>query len=318
LIQLSFVIPVYNGAQSIARVVGEIHNLFAKDHVEVVLVNDGSPDNSEAVCRELAAAGQAVFVQLARNFGEHNAVLAGLSLARGQYVAVLDDDGQNPPSEVRKLWDHAKATGLDVVYGRYAEKKHSVLRNLGSQFNDRVANHMLRKPSDIYLSSFKVMSRFVVDEIVKYRGPYPYIDGLIFRATRSIGQIEVNHKIREQGKSNYTVRKLLKLWSNMFLSFSIAPLRFATALGLVMASLSALAVVLIIVDKLWINPGVTAGIPTVLALVSFLAGVQLLMLGIIGEYLGRLYMDQTGSPQFVVRYVSGTAFGQQTRVPHGG
>lgn len=304
-VELSFVVPVFNGSGSIGRVVETIHRSFGDLDFEVVLVNDGSADDSERVCLELQRQhpDTVTFLHLARNFGEHSAVLAGLNHARGNYVAVLDDDGQNPPEEVRRLYEAIRQGGQDVVFGRYRVKHHGRLRNLGSRFNDRMANVMLHKPPDLYLSSFKIMNRFIVDEIVRYTGAFPYIDGLILRATSNLGQVDVEHRERQGGGSGYTLRKLFKLWLNMFLNFSITPLRLSALLGVCAAFVSLLLLVAIVIDKLYINPGVTVGLPTVLVTIVFFAGIQLIILGTIGEYLGRLFLDHSRSPQFVVRYV---------------
>ncbi len=301
---LSLVIPVYNGSRTIGPLVDQVMATFGSSPFEVVLVNDGSEDETEAVCANLAEKfpQTVVFVHLSRNFGEHNAVLAGFKQARGRYIAVLDDDGQNPPEEVKRMLDELKRKNYDVVYGHYIEKKHSWFRNAGSRFNDRIATLMLHKPSDLYLSSFKVMNRFVVNEIIKYHGPYPYTDGLIYRVTRNIGQIPVEHRASESGPSRYTFRKLIRLWLNMFLNFSIKPLRLSIYVGLLTSCLSVVALIVILIDRLWITPNVTLGIPTVLGTIVLLAGIQLMILGLVGEYLGRLYLDQTGTPQYVIRY----------------
>src|SRR5947209_16556169 len=311
---LSLVIPVYNGSRTIGPLVDQITKVFGSTSLEVVLVNDGSEDDSEAVCAKLTETfpETVVLVHLSRNFGEHNAVLAGFKQARGRYIAVLDDDGQNPPEEVSRMLDELKRKNYDVVYGHYIEKKHSAFRNFGSWFNDRIATIMLHKPKDLYLSSFKVMNRFVVDEITKYRGPYPYTDCLIYRVTRNIGQIPVEHRASLSGPSRYTFRKLVRLWLNMFLNFSIKPLRISVYVGLFASCLSIVALVAILIDKLWITPNLTVGIPTVLGSVVFFSGIQLMILGLVGEYLGRLYLDQTGTPQFVVRYT--TRKGESTTI----
>jgi glycosyltransferase involved in cell wall biosynthesis len=303
-IELSFVIPVYNAETTIGPVVERIHELYRDLPIEVVLVDDGSTDGSEHACAALLERfpRTVVFLHLARNFGEHGAVLAGLNHARGRYVAILDDDGQNPPEEVRTLYRAIADGGQDVVYGRYRVKRHDVWRNLGSRFHDRVANVMLRKPPDLYLSSFKILNRFTVDEITRYKGAFPYIDGLILRTTRSLGQVEVSHRSAE-GPSTYTLRKLVHLWLNMFLNFSITPLRISALLGVATSMVSLLLLVAIVVDKLYVNPNVTHGLPTVLVVVTLFAGVQLVILGTIGEYLGRLFLDHSSAPQFVVRYV---------------
>jgi undecaprenyl-phosphate 4-deoxy-4-formamido-L-arabinose transferase len=163
---------------------------------------------------------------------------------------------------------------------------------------------MLRKPADLYLSSFKVMNRFVVGEVIKYRGAYPYIDGLIYRATRNIGQIPVQHCANDSGPSRYTFKKLVKLWLNMFLNFSITPLRLSVYVGLLTSCFSVFALALIWIDKIWITKNLTLGIPTVLGAIILFAGIQLMILGLVGEYLGRLYLDHNGTPQFVVRYTT--------------
>ncbi len=303
--ELSLVIPVYNGSRTIGTLVEQTPKIFGSISFEIVLVNDGSEDESETVCIQLAEKfpQNVTFVHLSRNFGEHSAVLAGFTEARGRYVAVLDDDGQNPPEEVVRMLDELKRKNYDVVYGHYIEKKHSWFRNLGSRFNDRIATLMLHKPKDLYLSSFKVMNRFLVNEITKYRGPYPYTDGLIYRVTRNIGQIPVEHRASLSGPSRYTFRRLVRLWLNMFLNFSIKPLRISVYVGLFASCLSIVALIAILIDKLWITPDLTVGIPTVLGSVVFFSGIQLMILGLVGEYLGRLYLDQTGTPQYVVRYI---------------
>ncbi len=304
-VELSFVIPVFNGSATIGSVVEQIHELYSDLDHEIVLVNDGSRDDSERTCAALREKypDTVTFVHLARNFGEHNAVLAGLNHATGEYVAVLDDDGQTPPGEIRRMYDEIRARSFDVVYGRYREKQHGWLRNLGSRFNDRVANWMLKKPRDLYLSSFKVMNHFVVDEITKYRGAFPYIDGLILRTTDNLGQIDVDHRERDGAHSNYTLPKLFLLWLNMFLNFSIIPLRVSALIGAFAALGSLVLMVGIVIDKLYFNQAMAVGVPTVLLTIVFFAGVQLLILGTIGEYLGRIFLDQSKSPQFVVRYV---------------
>src|SRR5213082_1621124 len=313
--ELSLVIPVYNGSRTIGPLVEQTAKIFGSTSFEIVLVNDGSADDSEKVCAQLAVKfpQNVTFVHLSRNFGEHSAVLAGFTEARGRYIAVLDDDGQNPAEEVVRMLDELKRKNYDVVYGHYIEKKHSRFRNLGSRFNDRIATLMLHKPKDLYLSSFKVMNRFVVNEITRYRGPYPYTDGLIYRVTRNIGQISVEHRTSAGGSSRYTLRRLVRLWLNMFLNFSIKPLRLSIYIGLLASCLSIVLLVAILIDKLWITNNLTVGIPTVLGSVVFFSGIQLMILGLVGEYLGRLYLDQTGTPQFVVRYT--TRKGESTTIP---
>src|SRR5256886_14936304 len=288
--ELSLVIPVYNGSRTIGPLVEQTAKIFGSTSFEIVLVNDGSEDDSERVCVKLAEKfpQNVTFVHLSRNFGEHSAVLAGFTQARGRYVAVLDDDSQNPPEEVVRMLDELKRKNYDVVYGHYIEKKHSWFRNLGSRLNDLLPTLTLHQPNDLYLSSFKVMNRFLVNEIIKYRGPYPYTDGLIYRVTRNIGQIPVEHRASQSGQSRYTLRRLVRLWLNMFLNFSIQPSRLSIYVGLLTSCLSVVALIAIVIDRLWITPNVTLGIPTVLGSFFLIAGIPLMILALTRQYLLRL------------------------------
>ena len=242
---LSIVIPLYRSEASIERVVAELAALPVEGGLEIVLVNDCSPDDTLGVCRRIMATCpvSVTVASHARNFGEHNAVMTGLRHTRGSWVVTMDDDGQNPPSEVPKLLAAAQSGGHDVVFGDYsAAKEHAAWRNWGSRFTNDMAGWLLDKPRGLYLSSFRCLSRFIVDEIVRYEGPYPYIDGLILQSTRAVTAIRVAHKPREQGQSGYNLRRLVRLWLNMFTSFSVAPLRAATVLGLALSALGVLGV----------------------------------------------------------------------------
>jgi glycosyltransferase involved in cell wall biosynthesis len=301
---LSIVIPVYNGAASIAELVEALEALDIAGGHEIVLVNDGSPDNSLDVCRGLVARGRVpiTLVDLARNFGEHNAVIAGLRHARGAYVITMDDDLQNPPEEVARLLAHAQEGGHEVVYTYYDEKKHALWRNLGSRFTNWVAGFVLDKPKGFYLSSFRCMSAFVVHEIVRYEGPFPYVDGLILQVTQDIDRLLVRHLPRAVGRSNYTLRRLLRLWMSMFVNFSVMPLRISTLTGFALSVLGALGGAAAIVEALFFSP--PPGWASLFAAVLLLSGVQLMILGIIGEYLGRLYLTANQKPQSVVKAVT--------------
>ena len=298
---LSIVVPVYNGADTIGTLVEALEGLEVPGGLEIVLVVDGSPDNSLEVCRALVAkaAVPITLVNLARNFGEHNAVMAGLHHARGAHVINMDDDLQNPPSEVLKLLQHAQRTGADVVYTYYARKEHESWRNWGSRFTNWVADLLLDKPRGLYLSSFRCMSAFLVRQIIKYDGPFAYIDGLILQATQSIERIEVVHLPRAEGHSNYTFRRLVRLWMNMFLNFSVMPLRIATLAGVTFSALGGFVAILVVIEALFFNT--PRGWASVMAGVLLLSGVQLSILGIAGEYLGRLFLTANRKPQFIVR-----------------
>lgn len=298
--KLSVVIPVYNGAATIGRLVETVLRELAAYDPEVVLVNDGSRDNSEEVCTALAMTHSAVkFISLRRNFGEHNAVMCGLNHADAEFVAVIDDDFQNPPSEIEKLLREAEK-GYDVVYSRYEVKRHNWFRNLGSRVHNWLATIIMDKPPDLYLSSFRIMKRELVQEVIKYRGPFPYIDGLILRVTDNIGTCLVEHHARAEGRSNYTLGKLVSLSLNMFLNFSVRPLRFFTAIGF---GLFILGIVLSVYFAIWklLNPDYAVGWASLMIATLTLSGVQLLFLGLIGEYLGKNYLDRNGAPQYVIK-----------------
>jgi len=300
---LSIVVPVYNGAASIAELVGALEQLPIEGGHEIILVNDGSPDDSLRVCTALVdhARVPITLVDLARNYGEHNAVMAGLRHAGGTHVITMDDDLQNPPEEVARLLAFAQKSGKEVVYTCYEEKRHAAWRNLGSRFANHVANFVLEKPKDLYLSSFRCMSAFVVREITRYEGPFPYIDGLLFQVTHDMDRLVVRHLPRTAGRSNYTLRRLLRLWMSMFINFSVMPLRLSTLTGFVLSGMGALGGAMVIAEALTLSP--PAGWASLMAALLLLSGVQLLILGVVGEYLGRLYLTVNGKPQAVVKAV---------------
>jgi undecaprenyl-phosphate 4-deoxy-4-formamido-L-arabinose transferase len=240
------------------------------------------------------------FYSLSKNVGEHNAVMAGLNYTTGDFIVIMDDDFQNPISEVIKLVEYAKENSYDVVYTYYERKQHHFLRNLGSKFNDKVANVMLKKPKDLYLSSFKLISKFLVKEIIKYDLPFPYIDGLILRTTNNIGKIQVSHQERTIGKSGYTLTKLISLWLNMFTNFSILPLRVSIYIGFIFAFLGLILGTYTVIEKLS-NPSLPIGFAALAVSIFIFAGVQLISLGMIGEYVGRIFLSQNKRPQFTIK-----------------
>ncbi len=301
---LSFVIPLYYSAETISGVVHEIESLSIEGGQEIVLVNDGSADATGLVCRELIRTAKVpiTLVEHARNFGEHNAVLTGWRHARGAYIVNLDDDGQNPPVEAVRLWRHAKENGLDVAFGHYEEKQHAAWRNAGSWFTGRVTDWAIDKPRGFYLSSFRCVSAFAAQQVAVYSGPYPYIDGLLLQVTQRIGSIVVRHDERRAGQSTYTLRRLVRLWMSAWINFSVLPLRFATVLGLVVAAVGVLS--LGIVAWLWWNDrGPSYGWGWLMAGMLIFSGTQLVLLGVIGEYIGRMFLTVNQRPQSVVRDV---------------
>ncbi len=300
---LSIVIPVYNSGDTIASLVEQLANLPIEGGHELILVNDGSKDNTAEVCEALVpnATFPVRFINLSRNFGEHNAVMAGLRYARGEYVITMDDDLQNPPSEVVKLFKYAREQKKDVIYTYYKQKQHSAWRNFGSWLTNQVADILLDKPKNLYLCSFRCMNSFLVQQICQYEGPFPYVDGLILQVTQSIGQLEVAHSPRQQGQSSYNLRKLVRLWLNMFLNFSVIPLRLSTAVGFLFSAVGFLGTLYVVVDHF--IEGAPLGWSSLMFTLLLFSGVQLLILGIAGEYIGRLYLTSNKRPQFVVRNI---------------
>jgi len=303
-IALSFVIPLYYSEATIAGVVSVIAALKIDGGHEIVLVNDGSTDRTSAICREIIASAPIpiTLVEHARNFGEHNAVLTGWRHARGDYIVNLDDDGQNPPEEAIRLWQYARAQALDVVYGHYEEKQHAAWRNIGSSFTTKVTDWALDKPRGFYLSSFRCVSAFAARQVVAYSGPYPYLDGLLLQITQRIGSITVQHVSRQAGASRYTLRRLVRLWMSAWINFSVLPLRVATVLGLFVAAMGIVS--LGVVGWLWLNDrGPSYGWGWLMAGLLIFSGTQLLLLGIIGEYIGRMFLAVNQRPQAIVRDV---------------
>lgn len=304
-IGLSIVVPVYRGAATVGKLVEALSALRPEGGLEVILVNDGSPDNSGDVCQALVGTATIplTYIEHARNYGEHNAVMTGLRHVRGAYVITMDDDLQNPPEEVLKLYDHARLGRWDVVYTRYAVKQHEGWRNLGSYFANRVADTLLDKPKGLYLSSFRCMSALVVEAVCRYSGPYPYVDGLVMQVTQRIDSIEVRHLPRIEGRSNYNLRRLIRLWLNLATSFSLAPLRLAIIAGAVMAMAGAVGAVLTIVEA-FMSEDTPSGWASLMVVVLLVGGVQSMILGILGEYVGRTFLSANGKPQGTVRGVA--------------
>jgi undecaprenyl-phosphate 4-deoxy-4-formamido-L-arabinose transferase len=301
--KLSVCIPVYNGSDTIQALVETARSDLAdiKMDLEFVLVNDGSADDSDLICSMLAESADDIkYICLRRNFGEHNAVMCALNYCTGDYAAIIDDDFQNPPAEIKKLLLEAKK-GYDTIYAKYHKKRHYFLRNLGSKFNDVMATWLLNKPKSLYLCSFKLISREIIDEITKYKGPFPYIDGLILRATNNISSVYVDHAFRKTGHSNYTLSKLISLWLNMFINFSIKPLRIVTMVGICMA-LACLGLGIWFFIDFFIHPGtIPEGWTSLTVIILFTGSVQMISLGLAGEYLGKTYLDRNGTPQWTVK-----------------
>lgn len=302
--KISFVIPCYRSERTIETVVAEIRDTVstrAQDFdYEVVLVNDCSPDNVWQVIQKLAAADPKIKgICLAKNFGQHSALMAGYGHATGDYIVSLDDDGQTPASETFKLVDKLEE-GYDVVYGYYEHAAQHLFRRLGSWVNKKMAENIIGQPKSLKTTSFFIMRDFIAKEIVNYKHPFAYISGLVFRATKNLGNVQVNHRRRLEGRSGYTLAGLIGLWINGFTAFSVKPLRAATYLGLLCAIAGFAAGIFVVYQKLS-HPEVPVGYSSILASIMFIGGMIMLLLGLIGEYVGRIYICMNQSPQYVIR-----------------
>ncbi len=302
--KVSFVIPCYRSENTITGVVEEIEKamaaLKAVYDFEIILVNDSSPDNTMGTIRKLCEEKKNIIgIGFARNFGQHAALMAGLRQASGDYVVCLDDDGQTPADEVSKLLDKLEE-GYDAVYAKYEHKQHSGFRNLGSKVNELMTRVMLEKPKDLYVSSYFAVKRFIVEDMIRYENSYPYVIGLVLRSTKNITNVVVNHREREEGSSGYTLKKLFALWFNGFTAFSVKPLRIATCVGVFCACAGFLYGIYIILNR-FMNPDVPLGYSSMMAALVFFCGMIMVMLGLIGEYIGRIYISMNSSPQYVIR-----------------
>ena len=301
--KISFVIPCYRSEKTLADVVEEIKTTMATivHEFEIILVNDCSPDKTYEVIKQLVAENKNILgLDLAKNFGQHCALMAGMRHSTGDVVVCLDDDGQTPADEVGKLLDKLDE-GYDVCYASYGKKQHSGFRNFGSKVNELMTRIMLGKPKELKVSSYFAAKRFVVDDMLRYEQSYAYVIGLVLRATKNVANVEVNHRARSVGESGYTLAKLFSLWFNGFTAFSIKPLRIATAIGCFCACSGFLYGIYTIIKKFILMNDVQAGFSALMSVLVFIGGMIMLMLGLIGEYIGRIYICMNNSPQYVIR-----------------
>ena len=302
---VSFVIPCYRSEATLPGVIREIQDTMGKmtDYsFEIVLVNDCSPDGTFSVIRQLCQENDNIVgIDLARNFGQHSALMAGFHYVKGDVIVCLDDDGQTPADEADRLLAGITG-GADVVYARYGKKHHSGFRNWGSHVNELMTRVMLGKPKDLYLSSYFAAKKFVVEEMLRYEYAYPYVIGLVLRTTKNIINVDVEHRDRQAGVSGYTIGKLFNLWFNGFTAFSVKPLRIATVTGAGCALVGFAYGIYTIIKKIFINPpDLVTGFSALMSVLVFMGGMMMLMLGLLGEYMGRMYISMNNSPQFVIR-----------------
>ena len=303
--KISCVIPCYHSQHTLGDVVAEIGKTMAarpENEYEIILVNDNPPDETwDLICRLREADPHIHGICFSRNFGQHSALMAGYRQVTGDVVVSLDDDGQNPPSEMFRLID-AIDRDHDVVYAEYAHKQHTRFRNLGSRLTNRMFSWMLNKPKELYLASYWAAKRFVIDQMIRCESPFPFVDGLLLQATTRVINVQVDHLPRAEGESGYTLGSLLKLWMNAFTSFSVKPLRIATMLGSGSALAGVIVGLVLVIRKLILREEIDAGWTSLMALMLFLFGVVMITLGLVGEYVGRVFISMNRNPQYVIEY----------------
>ena len=299
-------IPCYNSTHTIGSVVQEIkevmQTVLVRYDYEIVLVNDGSPDGTTygAIMDIVKSEDNIKGINLARNFGQPSAVMAALNHTTGDYVVCGDDDGQTPFNELPKLMEKIEE-GYDLVEAKYAvREKRSLFRRLGTLANEGMATWLIAKPKGLELTTYWVTRRFVVDQMIAYPNSYPYLGGLMLRATQTACNVNVTHRERLSGKSGYNLKKMIELWLNGFTSFSVKPLRIMSVIGIIVAILGIFYGLFVIISKL-VDPSINAGYSSIMAIMLFMFGVLFFFMGIIGEYVGRIYISLNKAPQFVVR-----------------
>ena len=304
---VSFVVPCYNSSQTLPIVVQEIvctmKEQLSEYNYEIILVNDCSPDETTyQVIKKLSEDNAHIRgIDLARNFGQPSAVMAGMNYSKGDYVVCGDDDGQTPFNELPALFEKVKE-GYDVVEARYIEtEKKTLFRRIGTFMNEIMASWLINKPKGIVLTSYWIIRRYVADEVMHYQNSYPYLGGLMMRATKHVCNVEVAHRKRISGKSGYGFRKLLGLWLNGFTAFSVKPLRLTVVCGVIAAFIGTITGVVTVIRKI-LDPGIQAGYTSLLAVNLLLFGILFVILGVLGEYVGRIYISLNNAPQFVVRH----------------
>ncbi|MFC1813387.1 glycosyltransferase family 2 protein [Thermodesulfobacteriota bacterium] len=300
MINISVVVPVYNSSDCLPELARRVHETL-KDNYELILVNDQSTDESwEVVCDIIKKDDFIVGVNLRINSGQDNALLAGLRQAQGNYTVIMDDDLQHAPEDIIKLVEKCRE-GYDVCCADFEIKKQKWWKNIGSWINGKMAEILLNKPKQIYLSPFKIIKKEVVDEICLYRGPFPYVDGLILSITHNLTQVQVSHYERFSGISTYSFRKSLTVWAKHLTGFSVFPLRLASFMGIFLAFLGFLLAAYYIFY--YLSYGTIQGWTTLACLVLVIGGFTLMSLGMIGEYVGRTYLNVNHRPQYIIKEV---------------
>ena len=302
--KLSFIIPCYGSEKTVGIVIKEIDEIVSKNReydYEIIAVNDHSPDNVWNVLKEIAKTNNKVkLINLAKNMNRPGALMAGMSKVTGDYIILMDDDGQCP---MENLWNLIKPLeeGHDVSIAKYPTYKQSVFKSFGTIVNRKMTEVIMGKPKDLSFTNFSALKTYIVDEIIKYKNPYPYMTGLLLRTTSDIVNVKMEERERITGSTNFTFKKMLSLWINGFTAFSIKPLRISTVIGVLTAALGFIYGIYIIIQKLFIHTTVLQGYSSTMAVMLFIGGIIMMMLGMIGEYIGRIYISINNSPQYVIK-----------------
>lgn len=298
--EISIVIPVYNSHECVAELSRQIADALKGIDYEQIMVNDCSKDSSwEEIKKESEHNPNLLGINLRKNGGQDSAILTGLNYATGNWVLIMDDDLQHSPYDILKLYEEAKK-GFDVVYANFETKKQKLWKNLGSWFNGKISEIAIQKPKEIYLSPFKIVSKGVVAEMIKFNNLFPYIDGLIFQVTRNITQIDVEHHERELGQSNYNLIKSIKVFFRMLFGFSTMPLSLASYTGFFSAFVGLIMAIFYFV-KFMLGLEKLTGWTSTIILILILGGMILVALGIIGKYLGQMYLTINNQPKFIIK-----------------
>lgn len=302
--KLSFIIPCYGSEKTVEIVIDEIDKIVSQNEkyeYEVIAVNDHSPDNVWEVLKQIANKNQKVkLINLAKNMNRPGALMAGLSKATGDYMILMDDDGQCPMESLWKLIEPLE-NGHDVAIAKYPTYKQSKFKSFGTIVNRKMTEIIMEKPKDLSFTNFSALKKYIVDEILKYKNPYPYMTGLLLRTTSDIVNVKMEERERISGNTNFTLKKMLNLWINGFTAFSVKPLRISTIIGVITATLGFLYGIYIIIHKLIIHSSIAQGYSSLMAVLLFIGGIIMMMLGMIGEYIGRIYISINNSPQYVIK-----------------
>lgn len=302
---ISVAIPCYRSEKTIPVVVADLQELFQTNQIpyQIVLVNDGSPDHTFQVIRKLAQQDHhVVSVNLSKNYGQHSARMAAIPFLKGDYIVYMDDDGQHPVSAILPMLQKLEDGDYDVVYAQFQHKKHSAFKRLVSRINTATLNFLAGKPKGITNSSFSIMRAYVAKELVKYKSPFPSWTGFVMQITHNVANLPVEHVARISGQSNYTLKRMLRLYLNSMFGFSIVPLRLSSAIGAICAFAGFLTALYCILQKLF-HSSIPVGYTSLISVILIVGGLIMLMLGLVGEYVGRIYMINSNMPQYTIREV---------------